>query len=97
MNSYLPNPLDTSFVILSPEIEKLTELLAENAHEIWSRQRLADVWCYGSVRDDINKHPPCLIPYDDLPEAEKMYDRQTAMETLKAIMALGYKIEKTGQ
>ncbi len=97
MSSYMPNPIDTSFVILRPEIEKLTELLAENIHEHWSRQRLADGWCYGPARDDINKQHPCLIPYNNLPEVEKTYDRQTAMETLKAIMALGYRIEKTEQ
>lgn len=96
MNSYQPTPIDTTLVALSPEIQELTERLAENAHDHWARQRLADGWRYGPARDDINKHHPCLIPYRDLPEAEKVYDRQTAMETLKAIMALGYSIEKAG-
>ena len=35
---------------------------------------------------------PCLVPYADLPESEKEYDRNTAMQTLKAIIALGYGI-----
>jgi RyR domain len=96
MNTYQPSPLETSFVMLSPEIQALTERLAENAHDHWARQRLADGWSYGLVRDDINKHHPCLIPYQDLPEVEKVYDRQTAMGTLKAIVALGYRIEKAG-
>jgi RyR domain len=96
MNTYQPSPLETSFVMLSPEIQALTERLAENAHDHWARQRLVDGWSYGPVRDDINKHHPCLIPYQDLPEVEKVYDRQTAMGTLKAIVALGYRIEKAG-
>jgi RyR domain len=96
MNDYRPTPIDTTAVALSPEIKALTERLAENTHDHWARQRLADGWRYGPVRDDINKHHPCLIPYRDLPEAEKVYDRQTAMETLKAILALGYGIEKAG-
>ena len=92
MNIYQPSPIDTSSVTLSSEIMELTERLAENAHDHWALQRIADGWSYGSARDDINKHHPCLIPYQDLPETEKIYDRQTAMETLKAIVALGYSI-----
>ncbi|MCR5162371.1 MAG: hypothetical protein K6C06_11425, partial [Lachnospiraceae bacterium] len=37
---------------------------------------------------------PCLVPYDELPEREKDYDRMTAMETLKLIIKLGYEIKK---
>lgn len=92
MNSYQPNPIDTSNITLSPEILALTEQLAENTHEIWAQQRLADGWRLGETRDDANKCHPCLIPYAQLPESEKVYDRQTAMETLKAIIALGYQI-----
>ncbi len=93
---YSPDPIDTSSITLAPEIGQLTELLAENAHEHWARQRLADGWRYGPTRDDVNKLHPCLVPYDELPDKEKVYDRQTAMETLKAIIALGYRIEKLG-
>jgi len=91
---YQPSPIDTSQVELSPEIEELTEKLAENAHDIWARQRLADGWTYGAVRDDARKEHPCLIPYADLPESEKQYDRNAALETLRAIIALGYRIQK---
>lgn len=93
---YCPDPIDTSTIQLTADIEQLTELLAENTHEHWARQRLADGWRYGLVRDDENKQHPCLIPYKELPEEEKVYDRQTAMETLKAIVALGYRVEKDG-
>jgi hypothetical protein len=89
---YDPKPLDTSAVHLTPEILELTELLARNAHETWARQRLADGWRYGSQRDDMRKEHPGLVPYESLPESEKEYDRQTAMGTLKAIIALGYRI-----
>lgn len=94
MSAYQPRPIDTSRVTLSPEIAALTEQLAENAHDLWARQRLAEGWRWGPVRDDAHKRHPCLIPYADLPETEKAYDRQAAMETLKAIVALGYGIEK---
>ena len=91
---YQPQPIATATVTLSQEIRDLTERLAENAHDIWACQRLQDGWKYGPTRDDAKKEHPCLVPYDQLPEAEKEYDRKTAMETLKAIIALGYRIEK---
>jgi hypothetical protein len=91
--TYKPQPIDTSAVQLRPEILELTERLAENAHDIWAAQRLADGWTYGRQRDDAQKKHPCLVPYSDLPDSEKQYDRNAALETLKAIIALGYRIE----
>lgn len=92
--SYKPQPIDTSAVCLSRELQDLTELLAKNAHDIWAQQRLADGWRYGARRDDKKKEHPCLIAYDELPETEKVYDRNAAMQTLKAIISLGYEITK---
>ena len=92
--SYRPAPIETSGVPLPPGLEALTERLAENAHDIWAAQRLADGWTFGPKRDDAAKKHPCLIPYAELPDAEKAYDRQTAMGTLKAMLALGYRIER---
>lgn len=92
--SYTPKPVDTSRVTLPPELLALTEEIAENVHENWSVGRLADGWVYGPTRDDEKKTTPCLVPYAQLTEREKDYDRNTAMETLKLIVALGYTIEK---
>ncbi len=92
---YKPKPIPTAGVRLSSDILELTELLARNAHETWAQQRLAEGWTYGPARDDAAKKHPCLVPYEDLPESEKDYDRNTAMETLKAILTLGYRIEKS--
>jgi len=89
---YEPRPIDTSGVKLAKSLSRLVEELAENNHDLWSRQRLADGWQYGPRRDDNKLTHPDLIPYKDLPESEKEYDRITAMEGLKAVMALGYKI-----
>jgi hypothetical protein len=94
LRSYQPKPIDTSGVQLSPEILDLTEKLADNAHDIWAAQRFADGWTYGPQRDDAQKKHPCLVPYAELPDSEKQYDRNAAMETLKAIIALGYRIER---
>ena len=92
--SYIPRPLDTTEIDLSPELLELTELLAYNTHEVWAQQRIADGWRYGVVRNDAEKLHPCLVPYEDLTESEKVYDRNTAMETLKVIKKIGFKIEK---
>lgn len=94
MMSYQPNPINTSGVQLGKEILELTELLAKNAHDIWARQRMAQGWRYGEKRDDILKEHPCLVSYEELPESEKEYDRNAALQTLKAIVALGYGIKK---
>lgn len=91
---YNPNPIDTSGVELPSELVELTEKIAENVHENWSAARIAQGWSYGESRDDQKKTTPCLVPYSELAEVEKEYDRVTAIETLKLIMALGYKIEK---
>lgn len=91
--SYRPSPIDTTGIPLSSELASLTERLAENAHDLWALQRLGDGWTYGPQRDDGMKQHPSLIPYDQLPEDEKEYDRVTAIGTLKAILRLGYRIE----
>jgi hypothetical protein len=93
---YSPTPIDTSSVTLTPEVIALTERLAENTHDLWAAQRMKDGWTLGTLRDDANKQHPCLVPYCDLPESEKEYDRKTAMETLKTIIAMGYRVEEIG-
>lgn len=92
--TYVPKPLDTSQIELSQELKELTELLAENVHDIWAKQRIMEGWTYGPIRDNEAKKNPSLIPYSELSESEKDYDRNTAIETLKMIIALGYKIDK---
>ena len=92
-NTYEPKPIDTKNINLPESIGGLTEKLAESTHDNWSLGRMKDGWTYGEQRDDVRKLHPCLLPYVDLPDSEKAYDRITAMETLKAIYALGYAIE----
>ena len=91
---YTPKPISTEDIQLSEELLKLTEKLAENTHEVWAVGRVSDGWSYGEKRDDLNKKTPCLVPYEELDESEKEYDRKTALETLKLILKLGYSIIK---
>jgi hypothetical protein len=90
--TYKPSPVDTKGVEVPAELHSLAEKLAENAHEVWAVQRISDGWSYGSQRDDTQKKHPCLIPYRDLPDSEKVYDRKMSGETLKMILALGFRI-----
>ena len=87
-----PRPLDTAGLSLPHELLELVELLAENAHDNWGRQRIGEGWRYGPARDDTLLTHPGLVPYDQLPDFEKEYDRRLAVETLKAIMMLGYRV-----
>ena len=91
---YTPQPVDTSNIRLQPELLGLTEQIAANVHAVWARQRIAEGWKYGTRRNDERKEHPCLVPYNDLPENEREYDRNTAMETLKVIMKSGFQIHQ---
>lgn len=94
MSSYQPKPIDTSDVKLTDDLYELTEKIAENVHEVWALGRKKEGWKYGHERNDKLKITPCLVPYSELSDSEKEYDRNTAMETLKLIVKLGYQILK---
>ena len=93
-NSYVPQPVDTSDIQLPEELNALVEQMAKNVHDVWAQSRIEQGWTYGEERSDVLKQLPCLVPYDELPEVEKAYDRDTALGTLKLIRKLGFKIEK---
>jgi class 3 adenylate cyclase/tetratricopeptide (TPR) repeat protein len=90
---YVPEPIDTSGVQLDAEVRTLLEQLARNTHEIWAQQRFSDGWRYGPRRDDERREHPGLVPYEQLSEEEKEYDRNTALAVLETIAKLGYRIE----
>ncbi len=93
-NTYKPAPVDTGAIELPEELMDLVEAMAKNVHDVWAQSRIDQGWTYGESRDDTKKHHPCLVPYEDLPEIEKAYDRDTALGTLKLILKLGFKITK---
>ena len=91
---YTPQPIDTTDVVLPKELEQLVEEMSKNVHEVWAETRIKQGWKYGEQRNDELKTHPCLVPYEELPEEEKEYDRNTSIGTLKLIMKLGFKREK---
>lgn len=94
MNLYAPQPIDTTHIALPPDIVELQEKLAKNAHEVWAQKRMEQGWTHGPERNDADKKHPSLIAYEELSEAEKDLDRVMVQDTLKLILALGYRIER---
>jgi len=91
---YIPKPIDLDDIVLEDDLLELQEIIAKNVHEVWAKSRMEEGWRYGDKVDSSLKITPCLIPYEDLPELEKEYDRNTAMQSLKLLVKLGYTIRK---
>lgn len=94
MKEYKPKPVDTQSIQLPEELNSLVEEMSKNVHEVWAQTRIAQGWTYGEERNDTEKKHPCLVPYEELSEDEKTYDRNTSVETIKLILKLGFKISK---
>lgn len=94
MKEYIPTPMDTQDVQLPEELSALAEEMSKNVHEVWAQTRMAQGWSYGEERNDAEKKHPCLVPYEDLSEEEKAYDRNTSQETIKLILKLGFNITR---
>lgn len=92
MKEYKPAPVDTRSIELPKELESLVEEMSKNVHEVWAQTRISQGWTYGEERNDAEKKHPCLVPYEELSEEEKTYDRNTSVETIKLILKLGFKI-----
>ena len=90
---YTPQPINTTGVELPEELNALVEQMSKNVHEVWAETRIRQGWTYGPERNDELKTHPCLVPYEELPEEEKEYDRNTSIGTLKLIMKLGFTIQ----
>ena len=91
---YIPGPINLDNVELPEGLDQLIETISKNVHEVWASGRIKDGWKYGSERNDNLKTHPCLIHYDELPEVEKQYDRETVLNTIKLVIKSGYKILK---
>ncbi len=94
MSTYIPCPIDTEDIEIPEDLKRLVEEMAKNVHEVWAQTRIEQGWTYGAERNDELKQHPCLVPYEDLSEEEKEYDRNTSVETLKLILKLGFKISR---
>ena len=62
------------------------ELLARMEHERWQAEREAGGWKLAAEKNEARKQTPYLVPYDDLPEDVKEYDR-AAVRGIPAFLA----------
>jgi hypothetical protein len=91
-NTYNPCPVNLDSIELPTSLDDLIEQIAENVHDVWAKSRMDEGWTYGPERNDEKKTHPCLVPYNQLPEIEKDYDRNTAINSIKLVIKLGYRI-----
>ncbi|XP_055878934.1 ryanodine receptor 2-like isoform X5 [Biomphalaria glabrata] len=92
-NGYKPNPLDLSGIILNEKMQELVDLLAENTHNVWAKDRIKHGWTYGLHEDPVNKRTPHLVPYNKVDEHIKKANRDTSTEAVRTLLAYGYSIE----
>lgn len=85
-------PICTNDVNIPQDVLELVEILAKNTHEVWAQNRISEGWSYGPERNDAKKQTPCLVPYEMLPEEEKLYDRETIRQAIAVILSMGYQL-----
>ena len=93
--TYVPHPIPTAGVVIPPDVQGFVERLARNAHDVWAARRMAEGWTWGPSRDALARKTPNLVPFDDLPQSEQDYDRDGVLETIRALLAAGFRIELT--
>ncbi|OCT64786.1 hypothetical protein XELAEV_18041025mg [Xenopus laevis] len=96
-NGYKPAPLDLSDLKLLPAQEVLVDKLAENAHNVWAKDRIKQGWTYGIQQDLKNKRNPRLVPYALLDERTKKSNRDSLREAVRTFIGYGYNIEPPDQ
>ena len=77
-----------AFVFTQVEVEKLAEM----EHERWVAERRAAGWMAGPERDTERKITPYLVPYAELPEEVKEWDRQAVRAIPEVLAATGFEL-----
>lgn len=100
MTDYNPQPVDLSHVQLPEGMDSLRELLAAHNHDTWAANKMSprNGYVYGKETND-QADPPThcdLIPYEDLDDEKKKWDRDTAEASIRLLIHLGYTITKGG-
>ncbi|XP_056873644.1 ryanodine receptor 3 isoform X3 [Takifugu flavidus] len=96
-NGYKPAPLDLSDVKLTGGQEVLVDKLAENAHNVWAKDRIKQGWTYGIQQDVKSRRNPRLVPYALLDERTKKSNRDSLREAIRTLVGYGYDIDPPDQ
>ncbi|NNN29803.1 Ryanodine receptor Ryr [Streptomyces sp. S3(2020)] len=91
---WTPPPAATADVKLPDSLHALIEILAEEAHDNWARQRLSEGWRYGRRLSRRRKTHPLLVPYRELTHDQQEADRVVAMGSVKVILRHGYTLQE---
>lgn len=94
---FKPEPIDTSNIELPESILELRDCIAQSIHENWSVNKVDAGYKWGEARNDAEKTHPGLCEYDKLSEDEKSYDIDLFFETIKTVIAIGYKVSVEGK
>ncbi|MEQ2215294.1 Ryanodine receptor 3, partial [Xenoophorus captivus] len=96
-NGYKPAPLELSDVKLTLGQEILVDKLAENAHNVWAKDRIKQGWTYGIQQDLKSRRNPRLVPYALLDERTKKSNRDSLREAIRTMVGYGYDIDPPDQ
>ncbi|XP_061915089.1 ryanodine receptor 2-like isoform X1 [Entelurus aequoreus] len=96
-SGYRPAPVDVSQVFISPIHEEAVNLLAENQHNVWARERIKQGWTYGAQQDAKAKRSPNLVPYSLLDESSSRVAQKVVRQALCTLLAYGYSLETLKQ
>ncbi len=93
-NGYVPAAKTIAMEQLPDFLLSMLEGIAENVHEVWAQQKMAEGWTFGEAFDLLAKKHPSLKPYAELDELQKNYDRNTVLATLSFLLNQGSRIAK---
>ncbi|XP_072187891.1 ryanodine receptor 2 isoform X4 [Excalfactoria chinensis] len=97
LSGYKPAPMDLSFIKLTPSQEAMVDKLAENAHNVWARDRIRQGWTYGIQQDVKNRRNPRLVPYALLDDRTKKSNKDSLREAVRTLLGYGYNLEAPDQ
>jgi len=66
------------------------EQLSQWEHARWNWQKILQGWVYGSKKDEVQKTNPCILPWNQLPDNIKEYDRENVRLIPGLIQEAGY-------
>nr|XP_021335867.1 ryanodine receptor 2 [Danio rerio] len=96
-SGYKPAPMDLCHIKLASTQEAMVDKLAENAHNVWARDRIRQGWTYGIQQDIKNKRNPRLVPYVLLDERTKKSNKDSLREAVRTLLGYGYNLEAPDQ
>jgi hypothetical protein len=74
--------------------DKEIEGMAEMEHGRWNVERLLDGWKRGARRDVAKKTSPFLVPWIELPEDIKDWDRETVRKIPEFLAKVGLEVQR---